>query len=227
MSGSEISRYPFIEKECGAYEIHHQDHRDCRLGSCPLLRPRCLRRWPVRLFRQFHFKQQLSFKRENGPSGTGREQGRRLLHVQGRDARRLRANGNSSPLNIVEFRNIENPDKIVDIEIDEGSAQEQFDKAAAKDKYTAGGDVKLGNYTWKTLNFTWNKQPSVVLYTDITEGLYAEVTLYETTLEDAAVNAFLEGVEFATDYDAAHKAGMDTTVEKFTADNNLKLWEAK
>ena len=118
-------------------------------------------------------------------------------------------NGNSSPLNIVEFRNIENPNKIVDIEIDEGSAQEQFDKATAKDKYTAGDDV------------------SVVLYTDITEGLYAEVTLYETTLEDAAVNAFLEGVEFATDYDAAHKAGMDTTVEKFAADNNLKLWEAK
>ena len=136
-------------------------------------------------------------------------------------------NGNSSPLNIVEFRNIENPDKIVDIEIDEGSAQEQFDKAAAKDKYTKGGDVKLGSYTWKTLNFTWNKQPSVVLYADITEGLYAEVTLYETTLEDVAVNAFLEGVEFATDYDAAHKAGMDTTVEKFAADNNLKLWEAK
>ena len=107
------------------------------------------------------------------------------------------------------------------------SAQEQFDKAAAKDKYTEGGDVKLGNYTWKTLNFTWNKQPSVVLYADITEGLYAEVTLYETTLEDAAVNAFLEGVKFATDYDAAHKAGMDTTVEKFAADNNLKLWEAK
>ena len=136
-------------------------------------------------------------------------------------------NGNSSPLNIVEFRNIENPDKIVDVEIDEGTAQEQFDKAAAKDKYTAGDDVKLGKYTWKTLNFTWNKQPSVVLYTDIAEGLYAEVTLYETTLDDAAVKAFLEGVEFATDYDAAHKAGMDTTVEKFAADNNLKLWEAK
>ena len=136
-------------------------------------------------------------------------------------------NGNSSPLNIVEFRNIENPDKIVDIEIDEGSAQEQFDKAAAKDKYTAGDDIKLGKYTWKTLNFTWNKQPSVVLYTDIAEGLYAEVTLYETTLDDTAIKAFLEGVEFATDYDAAHKAGMDTTVEKFAADNNLKLWEAK
>mgnify|MGYP000332090747 CR=1 FL=1 len=82
--------------------------------------------------------------------------------------------------------------KTIDGTIDEGSAQEQFDKAAAKDKYTEGGDVKLGNYTWKTLNFTWNKQPSVVLYADITEGLYAEVTLYETTLEDAAVNAFLE-----------------------------------
>lgn len=136
-------------------------------------------------------------------------------------------NGNSSPLNIVEFRNIENPDKIVDIEIDEGSAQEQFDKAAAKDKYTAGDDVKLGKYTWKTLNFTWNKQPSVVLYTDTAEGLYAEVTLYETTLDDTAIKAFLEGVEFATDYDTAHKAGMDTTVEKFAADNNLKLWEAK
>lgn len=136
-------------------------------------------------------------------------------------------NGNSSPLNIVEFRNIENPDKIVDIEIDEGIAQEQFDKAAAKDKYTAGDDVKLGKYTWKTLYFTWNKQPSVVLYTDIAEGLYAEVTLYETTLDDTAIKTFLEGVEFATDYDAAHKAGMDTTVEKFAADNNLKLWEAK
>ena len=136
-------------------------------------------------------------------------------------------NGNSSPLNIVEFRNIENPDKIVDIEIDEGSAQEQFDKAAAKDKYTAGDDIKLGKYTWKTLNFTWNKQPSVVLYTDIAEGLYAEVTLYETKLDDTAIKAFLEGVEFATDYDAAHKAGMDTTVEKFSADNNLKLWETK
>ena len=136
-------------------------------------------------------------------------------------------NGNSSPLNIVEFRNIENPDKIVDVEIDEGTAQEQFDKAAAKDKYTAGDDVKLDKYTWKTLNFTWNKQPSVVLYTDIAEGLYAEVTLYETTLDDAAIKAFLEGVEFATDYDAAHKAGMDTTVEKFAADNNLTLWEAK
>lgn len=136
-------------------------------------------------------------------------------------------NGNSSPLNIVEFRNIENPDKIVDVEIDEGTAQEQFDKAAAKDKYTARDDVKLGKYTWKTLNFTWNKQPSVVLYTDIAEGLYAEVTLYETTLDDAAIKAFLEGVEFATDYDAAHKAGMDTTVEKFAADNSLTLWEAK
>ena len=85
------------------------------------------------------------------------------------------------------------------------------------EKYTAGDDVKLGKYTWKTLNFTWNKQPSVVLYTDITEGLYAEVTLYETTLEDAAVNAFLEGVEFATDYDAAHKAGMDTTCLLYTS----------
>lgn len=136
-------------------------------------------------------------------------------------------NGNSSPLNIVEFRNIENPDKIVDVEIDEGTAQEQFDKAAAKDKYTAADDVKLGKYTWKTLNFTWNKQPSVVLYTDIAEGLYAEVTLYETTLDDTAVKAFLEGVEFATDYNAAHKAGMDTTVEKFATDNNLTLWEAK
>ncbi|WP_297149230.1 hypothetical protein [uncultured Ellagibacter sp.] len=136
-------------------------------------------------------------------------------------------NGNSSPLNIVEFRNIENPDKIIDVEIDEGTAQEQFDKAAAKDKYTAGDDVKLDKYTWKTLNFTWNKQPSVVLYTDIADGLYAEVTLYETTLDDAAVKAFLEGVEFATDYDAAHKAGMDTTVEKFATDNNLTLWEAK
>ena len=136
-------------------------------------------------------------------------------------------NGNSSPLNIVEFRNIENPDKIVDVEIDEGTAQEQFDKAAAKDKYTAGDDVKLDKYTWKTLNFTWNKQPSVVLYTDIAEGLYAEVTLYETTLDDAAIKAFLEGVEFATDYDAAHKASMDTTVEKFAADNSLTLWEAK
>lgn len=136
-------------------------------------------------------------------------------------------NGNSSSLNIVEFRNIENPDKIVDVEIDEGTAQEQFDKAAAKDKYTAGDDVKLGKYTWKTLNFTWNKQPSVVLYTDIAEGLYAEVTLYETMLDDAAIKAFLEGVEFATDYDAAHKAGMDTTVEKFAADNSLTLWEAK
>ena len=136
-------------------------------------------------------------------------------------------NGNSSPLNIVEFRNIENPDKIVDIEIDEGSAQEQFDKAASKDKYTAGDDVKLGKYTWKTLNFTWNKQPSVVLYTDIAEGLYAEVTLYEMTLDDVAIKAFLEGVKFTTDYDAAHKAGMDTTVEKFAADNNLNLWEAK
>ena len=136
-------------------------------------------------------------------------------------------NGDSSPLNIVEFRNIENPDKIVDVEIDEGTDQEQFDKAAAKDKYTAGDDVKLDKYTWKTLNFTWNKQPSVVLYTDIAEGLYAEVTLYETTLDDAAIKAFLEGVEFATDYDAAHKAGMDTTVEKFAADNNLTLWEAK
>lgn len=136
-------------------------------------------------------------------------------------------NGNSSPLNIVEFRNIENPDKIVDVEIDEGTAQEQFDKTAAKDKYTAGDDVKLGKYTWKTLNFTWNKQPSVVLYTDIAEGLYAEVTLYETTLDDTAVKAFLEGVEFATDYNAAHKAGMDTTVEKFATDNNLTIWEAK
>ena len=136
-------------------------------------------------------------------------------------------NGNSSPLNIVEFRNIENPDKIVDIEIDEGTAQEQFDKAAAKDKYTAGDDVELGKYTSKTLNFTWNKQPSVVLYTDIADGLYAEVTLYETTLDDAAVKAFLEGVEFATDYDTAHKAGMDMTVEKFAADNNLTLWKAK
>ena len=136
-------------------------------------------------------------------------------------------NGNSSPLNIVEFRNIENPDKIVDVEIDEGTAQEQFDKAAAKDKYTAVDDVKLGKYTWKTLNFTWNKQPSVVLYTDIAEGLYAEVTLYETTLDDAAIKAFLEGVEFATDYDAAHKAGMDATVEKFAADYSLTLWEAK
>ena len=66
-----------------------------------------------------------------------------------------------------------------------------------------------------------------VLYADITEGLYAEVTLYETTLEDAAITAFLESVEFTTDYDAAHKAGMDTTVEKFATDNNLKLWEAK
>ena len=136
-------------------------------------------------------------------------------------------NGNSSPLNIVEFRNIENPDKIVDVEIDEGTAQEQFDKATAKDKYTAGDDVKLGKYTWKTLNFTWNKRPSVVLYTDIAEGLYAEVTLYETTLDDAAIKAFLEDVEFATDYDAAHKAGMDATVEKFAADNSLTLWEAK
>ena len=136
-------------------------------------------------------------------------------------------NGNSSPLNIVEFRNIENPEKIVDVEIDEGTAQEQFDKAAAKDKYTAGDDVKLGKSTWKTLNFTWNKQPSVVLYTDIAEGLYAEVTLYEATLDDAAIKAFLEGVEFATDYDAAHKAGMDATVEKFAADNSLTLWEAK
>lgn len=136
-------------------------------------------------------------------------------------------NGKESPLNIVEFRNIENSNKLVDVEIDEGTAQEQFDKKAAKDKYTAGQDVKLGKYTWKTLDFTWNKQPSVVMYTDIADGLYAEVTLYETTLDDAAVKAFLEGAEFTTDYESAHKAGMDTTVEKFASDNNLKLWEDK
>ena len=136
-------------------------------------------------------------------------------------------NGKESPLNIVEFRNIENSNKLVDVEIDDGTAQEQFDKKAAKDKYMAGQDVKLGKYTWKTLDFTWNKQPSVVMYTDIADGLYAEVTLYETTLDDAAVKAFLEGAEFATDYETAHKAGMDTTVEKFASDNNLKLWEDK
>ena len=136
-------------------------------------------------------------------------------------------NGKESPLNIVEFRSIENSNKLVDVEIDDGTAQEQFDKKAAKDKYTAGQDVKLGKYTWKTLDLTWNKQPSVVMYTDIADGLYAEVTLYETTLDDAAVKAFLEGAEFTTDYETAHKAGMDTTVEKFASDNNLKLWEDK
>lgn len=71
-------------------------------------------------------------------------------------------------------------------------------KAADSDLFTLGDDVAIGNYTFKTVDFVWdNDTPSQILYTDIAEGYYAEITLYNMTSDDPDAQVVLTSFKAA------------------------------
>ena len=65
-------------------------------------------------------------------------------------------------------------------------------KADESDFYTAGDEIKIGAYTFYAVNFDWNGAASQILYADLTDGYYAEITLYCMSADDADTKAFLE-----------------------------------
>ena len=70
---------------------------------------------------------------------------------------------------------------------------------------TAGEDVTYGAYTWKTLDFMWNGNPSCTYYTDYGDGHTFYVIGFEMARDDPDMIAFLSSIQLPSEdmYDAS------------------------
>ena len=97
------------------------------------------------------------------------------------------------------YNGIEDSNKVISFGVSSTKdAETVVTNDSARDGYERGEDVTIGRYTWKTVNFTWHKTPSMHLATDIpNSGRSVEITLFMATPDDPAVKAFLESIESA------------------------------
>lgn len=65
------------------------------------------------------------------------------------------------------FKNVEESDKSISFDVESDDAETLVADETNSDGYTAGEDITIGKYTWKTVNFTWNDTPSVELIAEI------------------------------------------------------------
>ena len=71
--------------------------------------------------------------------------------------------------------------------------------AIARDttKYTDKGQVKLGNYTWELVGFTWNSNaPSIKAFADVGDKNYVELDFFMMDENSADTKSFLESFEY-------------------------------
>ena len=89
----------------------------------------------------------------------------------------------------------EESDKSISFDVESDDAETLVADETDSDGYTAGEDITIGKYTWKTVNFTWNDTPSVELIAEIPDtGQSVVIYLFMTTPDDPAVKAFLESL---------------------------------
>ncbi|MGN0302588.1 MAG: hypothetical protein ACI4BI_06945 [Anaerotardibacter sp.] len=116
-------------------------------------------------------------------------------------------------------------DQKIRVASESGTAEEEAAEriALSPDTYTAGDDVTIGKYTWKVVNFTWNGDPSVMLYTDLDgqKVKSAYVTGYCLDTDDEMLTSFLESIEFASDIDKAYEEAKNTKIDDFRTKNGL------
>ena len=73
------------------------------------------------------------------------------------------------------------------------------DKASSlgREGYTDKGQMKIGNYTWEAVGFTWNDNtPSLKLFADGSDGKVIELDFFMMDENNADVKAFAESFEY-------------------------------
>lgn len=76
--------------------------------------------------------------------------------------------GSDGNVSEILFNGIEDSNKVISFGVSSTKdAEAVANRDAERDGYERGEDVTIGRYTWKTVNFTWHKTPSMHLVTDI------------------------------------------------------------
>lgn len=66
----------------------------------------------------------------------------------------------------------------------------------ADDRYTPGESFIVNSREWYPVSFQFNKEDSVILYSDVDERNAAEITVYQMTQDDPDVQTVLNSIEF-------------------------------
>ena len=120
------------------------------------------------------------------------------------------------------FKNVEESGKSISFDVESDDAETLVADETDSDGYTAGEDITIGKYTWKTVNFTWNDTPSVELIAEIPDtGQSVVIYLFMTTPDDPAVKAFLESLEFPENLEEAHNEAKNISIADLCKENGL------
>ena len=120
------------------------------------------------------------------------------------------------------FKNVEESDKSISFDVESDDAETLVADETDSDGYTAGEDITIGKYTWKTVNFTWNDTPSVEVIAEIPgTGQSVVIYLFMTTPDDPAVKAFLESLEFPENLEEAHNEAKNISIADLCKENGL------
>ena len=138
--------------------------------------------------------------------------------------------GSDGNVSEILFNGIEDSNKVISFGISSTKdAEEVANRDSERDGYERGEDVTIGRYTWKTVNFTWNKTPSMHLVTDIpNSGRSVEITLFMATTDDPACKAFLESIEFCEeDLEEKKLEAKDISIKDLCEENGLVISGAR
>ena len=120
------------------------------------------------------------------------------------------------------FKNVDESDKSISFDVESDDAETLVADETESDGYEAGEDITIGKYTWKTVNFTWSKTPSVELISEIPDtGQSVVIYLFMTTPDDPAVKAFLESLEFPENLEEAHNEAKNISIADLCKENGL------
>ncbi len=134
--------------------------------------------------------------------------------------------GSDGNVSEILFNGIEDSNKVISFGVSSTKdAEAVANRDAERDGYERGEDVTIGRYTWKTVNFTWHKTPSMHLVTDIpNSGRSVEITLFMATPDDPAVKAFLESIEFCEeDLEEKKLEAKDISIKDLCEENGLVI----
>lgn len=86
-----------------------------------------------------------------------------------------------------------------------------------EEKYKAGDDVTVGKYTWKTVNFEFSGEPSIMLYADIDgeKNKTAYICAYGLAVDDPMLKSFLESFEVNANVDEGYTAAREMGIDDF------------
>lgn len=100
----------------------------------------------------------------------------------------------------MEFVDSADSDRKIKVSIDTdtfGDAAAARDAACEYEGNTVGDDVTLGDYTWKSLDFTWNGDRASAQYFLDLEGAVVQITMFCLTADEPEGQQFLENIRFA------------------------------